>query len=114
MAAEDLGLFLVWLKFGSKEAAGVDQPSGRGLLLPGPGAEAVRQPARIENVLTGVRQFLLHGITVKAVPARVMSQLYEVAEDWELPPESRGVEATGYRMRPRHRVKVPRKKGERA
>ncbi|MDH6130089.1 hypothetical protein [Kitasatospora sp. GP82] len=43
-----------------------------------------------------------------------MSQLYGVAEDWELPPEARGVDATGYRMRPRHRVKVPRKKGERA
>ncbi|MFJ5900464.1 hypothetical protein ACIQFZ_34715 [Streptomyces sp. NPDC093064] len=114
VTAEDLGLFLVWLKFGSKEATGVDQPSGWGLVLPGPGAEAVRQPARIENVLTGVRQFLLHGISVKAVPARAMSQLYEVAGDWELPPEARGVEATGYRMRPRHRVKVPRRKGERA
>ncbi|MFF4145371.1 hypothetical protein ACFY0A_29215 [Streptomyces sp. NPDC001698] len=61
-----------------------------------------------------MRQFLLQGITVKAVPARVMSQLYEVAEDWELPPEACGVEATGYRMRPRHRVKVPCKKGEQA
>ncbi|MFB6962324.1 hypothetical protein ACFCYB_36440 [Streptomyces sp. NPDC056309] len=38
---------------------------------------------RSEETLAGrVRQF-------------VMSQLYEVAEDWELPPEARGVEATG-------------------
>ncbi|MDH6130088.1 hypothetical protein [Kitasatospora sp. GP82] len=53
---------MVWLKFGSKEATGVAQPTGRGLVLSGPGAESARQPARIENILPGVRQFLLHGI----------------------------------------------------
>lgn len=112
--AEEFGLFLVWLKFGSKEATGIDRPTGPGLVLAGPGAEPARQPARVQNVVTGVRQFLLHGITTKAVPSAVMAQLYEVAEDWELPIEARGEGTTVYRMRPRHRVKVPRKKGARA
>lgn len=43
-----------------------------------------------------------------------MAQLYEVAESWDLPEQARGEDLTVYRMRPRHRVKVPRKKGERA
>ncbi|MFC8454202.1 tyrosine-type recombinase/integrase [Kitasatospora sp. NPDC057223] len=114
VAAEEFGLFLVWLKFGSKETTGIDWPTGPGLVLPGPGAASARQPARVQNIATGVRQFLLHGITTKAVPSIVMAQLFEVAEDWELPVEARGEGSTGYRMRPRHRVKVPRKKGERA
>ncbi|GAA4028610.1 site-specific integrase [Streptomyces plumbiresistens] len=114
VAAEELGLFVVWLKFGSKEVTGIDRPSGAGLVYPGPGAEPVREPARIENILTGVRQFLLHGITTKTVPSAVMAQMYEVAESWDLPEQARGEDLTGYRMRPRHRVKVPRKKGERA
>ncbi|MFF9870410.1 hypothetical protein ACF1G0_34395 [Streptomyces sp. NPDC013953] len=89
MAAEEFGLFLVWLQFGSKEATGVDWPTGSGLVLVGPGAEPARQPACTQNVVTGVRQFLLHGITMKAVPSMVTAQLYEVAEDWELPIEAR-------------------------
>ncbi|MFE2868810.1 tyrosine-type recombinase/integrase [Embleya sp. NPDC059259] len=113
-AAEELALFVVWLKFGTKDITGIDPPAGSGLVHPGPGAEPAREPARIENVLTGVRQFLLHGITAKAVPSAVMAQLYEVAEPWDLPEHARGEGLTGYRMRPRHRVKVPRKKGERA
>ncbi|MET8747318.1 hypothetical protein [Streptomyces sp. NPDC004728] len=108
VAAEELGLFIVWLKFGSKTVTGIERPMGNGLVYPGPGAEAVREPARIRNVLTGVRQFLLHGITAKTVPSSVMAQLYEVAESWDLPEEARREELTGYRMRPRHRVQVPR------
>ncbi|MGA4844727.1 tyrosine-type recombinase/integrase [Streptomyces sp. G45] len=114
VAAEEFGLFVVWLKFGSKAVTGIERPVGSGLVYPGPGAEAVREPARIQNVLTGVRQFLLHGITAKVVASSVMAQLYEVAENWDLPEQARGEEVTGYRMRPRHRVQVPRKKGERA
>lgn len=114
VAAEEFGLFVVWLKFGTKQVTGIERPVGGGLVYPGPGAEAAREPARIQNVLTGVRQFLLYGITTKTVPSPVMAQLYEVAENWDLPEQARGEEVTGYRMRPRHRVQVPRKKGERA
>lgn len=114
VAAAELGMFIVWLKFGTKQVTGIDRPSGSGLVHPGPGAEVVREPARIQNVLTGVRQFLLHGITAKTVPSHVMAQMYEVAENWDLPEQARGEDVTGYRMRPRHRVQVPRKKGERA
>lgn len=90
VAAEELGLFVVWLKFGSKMVTGIERPVGSGLVYPGPGVEAIREPARIRNVLTGVRQFLLHGITTKTVPSPVMAQLYEVAESWDLPEEARG------------------------
>ncbi|MFE9846642.1 hypothetical protein [Streptomyces goshikiensis] len=114
VAAEELGLFVVWLKFGPKSVTGIERPTGTGLVHPGPGADPVREPARVRNVLTGVRQFLLHGITTKTVPSSVMAQLYEVAESWDLPEQARGEDLTGYRMRPRHRVQVPRKNGERA
>ncbi|MEU2872807.1 tyrosine-type recombinase/integrase [Streptomyces olivoreticuli] len=114
VAAEELGLFVVWLKFGPKAVTGIEPPAGTGLVHPGPGADPVREPARVRNVLTGVRQFLLHGITTKTVPSSVMAQLYEVAESWDLPEQARGEDLTGYRMRPRHRVQVLRKKGERA
>nr|WSX54130.1 hypothetical protein OG409_37590 [Streptomyces sp. NBC_00974] len=99
MAAEEFGLFLVWLKFGSKETTGIDWPAGPGLVLAGPGAEAARQPARVGNVAAGVRQFLLHGITTKAVPSVVMAQLFEASEDWELLVEAHGEGSTGYRHR---------------
>ncbi|WP_432137175.1 tyrosine-type recombinase/integrase [Streptomyces sp. bgisy154] len=114
VAAEELALFVVWLKFGTREITGIEPPAGSGLVYPGPGAEPAREPARVRNVLAGVRQFLLHGISAKAVPSAVMAQLYEVAESWDLPEQARGEGLTGYRMRPRHRVTVPRKKGERA
>ncbi|MER6200632.1 hypothetical protein ABT234_25105 [Streptomyces sp. NPDC001586] len=42
-----------------------------------------------------MRQFLLHGITTKAVPSAVMAQLYEVAKDWELPIEVGSLAAHG-------------------
>ncbi|MCO6003979.1 hypothetical protein NE236_03210 [Actinoallomurus purpureus] len=90
-AAAELALFVTFLKYGSKETTGIDWPSGAGLVLAGPNAEQARKEARIENVLTGVRQFLCHGITAKTVPPEVLAQLYEVAAaGWELPPEARG------------------------
>lgn len=110
-AAAELALFVTWLRYGSKETTGIEPPSG--LVLAGPGAEHVRGAARIENVLTGVRQFLCHGITNKTVPGEVLAQLYEVAEGRDLPLEARSA-GMGYRMKARHRVKVPRKPRDRA
>ncbi|MFE2746234.1 hypothetical protein ACFXKX_18135 [Streptomyces scopuliridis] len=37
VAAEELGLFIVWLKFGSKPVTGIERPVGNGLVYPGPG-----------------------------------------------------------------------------
>ncbi|MFF2963317.1 transposase [Streptomyces sp. NPDC057963] len=99
VAAEELGLFVVWLKFGPKAVTGIEPPSGTGLVHPGRGADPVREPARIRNVLTGVRQFLLHGITTKTVPSSVTAQPYEVAESWDLPGQARVEDLTDYRMR---------------
>lgn len=113
-AAEEFGLFVIWLRNGPKEVTGLERPpAGAGLVIPGPGTEPARRPARIENVLTGVRQFLCHCITAKSVPSLVLVQLYEVADDHDLPEAARG-EGMGYRMRARHRVKVPRQRRDRA
>ncbi|MFF1651690.1 hypothetical protein [Streptomyces sp. NPDC058240] len=91
-------------------ATGIDRTAtGAGLVFAGPGVEPCWQPTRIGNVLTGVRQFIVHGITATSVPQAVFAQLYEVAEDWDLLAEARGDEMTGYRLRARHRVQVPRK-----
>ncbi|MBT2232536.1 hypothetical protein [Nonomuraea sp. NEAU-A123] len=71
-AAADLALFVTWLRYGSKETTGIE-PSSSGLVLAVPGAGHARGAARIENVLTDVRQFLCHGITVKTVPGEVLA-----------------------------------------
>ncbi|MFJ5928016.1 hypothetical protein ACIQF6_36015 [Kitasatospora sp. NPDC092948] len=114
VAAEELGLFVVRPKFGTKAITGIERPATTGLAHPGPGAGPVREPARIQNVLTGARQFLLHGITARAVPSQVMARLHEAADSWDLPERARGEELTGYRMRPRHRVPGARCRGRRA
>ncbi|MFI6689780.1 hypothetical protein [Streptomyces sp. NPDC050485] len=99
----------------SPEATGIDRPvAGRGVVMAGPGTEPHREPARVGNVLTGVRQFLLHGITAKAVPSEVLVQFYEVAEDWDLPEEACGEGMGGYRLKARHRVQAPRERPDRA
>ncbi|MFI5868210.1 hypothetical protein [Streptomyces sp. NPDC051546] len=81
-------------------------------MMAGPGAEHARKPVRIGNVLTGVRQFLVHAITAKWVPAHVITQPYEAAEGWDLPAETRG-EGMGYRLKALHRVQVPRRPRDR-
>ncbi|MBB6421867.1 hypothetical protein [Streptomyces sp. AK010] len=55
-----------------------------------------------------MRMFLVHAVVNKAAPAWVLEQIYEVADDRDLPQEARGESgAMLYRMRARHRLQEP-------
>lgn len=83
--------------------------------MPGPGAEPVRGDSRINKVLTAVRMFLSHSVVNKAAPAWVLEQLYELADDRDLPAEARSESGTmRYRMRARHRMREPETNVDRA
>jgi integrase/recombinase XerD len=107
-AAGDMGLFMTWLKY---------TPSGEaaGTVLMGPGTKPVRGEVRINAILTAVRGFLAHAILSGEVPQWVLGQIYEVADDRDLPFELRG-EDTGlsYRFKARHRLREPERPVDRA
>lgn len=98
-AAGRLGSFMFWLRH---------SPGNDREVVAGPGSEPVRGPRRINTVLAGVREFLAHGTTLGTVPMFVLSQLYEIADDRDLPPEARG-EGSGLRYfaKARHRAAEP-------
>jgi integrase len=80
-AAGQLGSFTFWLQHSTGDGSPV---------VAGPGSEPVRGPRRINTVLVGVREFLTHGTTLGTVPTFVLSQLYEVAEERDVPVQDRG------------------------
>ncbi|MER6364470.1 tyrosine-type recombinase/integrase [Kitasatospora sp. NPDC001527] len=102
-AAQDLGLFMVWLQYTPIEPDGTI-----GTVRMGPGAEPVRGERRVNRILTGVRGFLTHAIRDGAAPKWVLGVLYELADTRGLPQEARG-EGTGlaYRLKARHRLQEP-------
>ncbi|MFD3657793.1 tyrosine-type recombinase/integrase [Streptomyces sp. NPDC058620] len=101
-AAQDMGLFMLWLKW--TPGRGGNAP----VVVPGPGAKPVRGEIRVNKVLTAVRMFLLYGVTNKLVPASVLEQIYEVGDTRDLPEAAQG-ESDGMRLRlrARHRVQEP-------
>ncbi|WP_410676893.1 tyrosine-type recombinase/integrase [Amycolatopsis sp. cmx-4-68] len=105
-AAADMGLFMTWLKFVPTETAAV---------VMGPGMVPVRGERRVNNVLTSVRGFLAFAVTIDAVPRRVLGQIYELADDRDLPSELRGEDnGLHYRLRARHRLREPERPVDRA
>ncbi|MFF9765148.1 hypothetical protein ACF1GT_00675 [Streptomyces sp. NPDC014636] len=74
-----LGSFMFWLRHA---------PADSSTVVAGPGSEPVRGPRRTNTVLAGVREFLAHGTSLGTVPMFVLSQLYEIADDRDLPPEA--------------------------
>lgn len=105
-AAGEIGLFITWLKY---------QPASGSLVIPGPGAQPVRSPGRINRVLVAVRGFLAFAVVAKEAPAAVMEQIYEMADSRDLPAAARGEEsAMRYRLRVRHRMSEPRTAVDRA
>jgi integrase/recombinase XerD len=114
-AAGDFGLFMTWLRHATREVSGVDADSGGGEVLAGPGRDPVRGARRVNAVLTAVRGFLVHAVTAGQAPQRVMAQLYELADDLDLPLEARGEDAgMSWRMRARHRLHEPEEPVDRA
>ncbi len=115
-AAADFGLFMTWLRYAPREVSGVDAaPAGGREVLAGPGRPPVRGARRINAVLTAVRSFLVHAVTAGQAPQSVMAQLYELADDLDLPLEARGEDAgMSWRMRARHRLHEPEEPVDRA
>jgi integrase/recombinase XerD len=109
-AAGELGSFILWLRHSPSRggAAGA-------LVIPGPGAAVARGPRRVNAVLAATRGFLCFAVDQGEAPARVVGQLYELADSRSLPAEARGEDGAGrLRMRARHRVQVPSSRPERA
>lgn len=95
-AAQDLSRFVLVLRSTPTERAGAGQ--GR---PPG--------PARVNHVLTVVRELYKHAVAAGAVDPSVLAALYEVGDNRFLPAELRP-EGAGlrYRALPRHRLRNPR------
>ncbi|MGH3804483.1 MAG: tyrosine-type recombinase/integrase, partial [Pseudonocardiaceae bacterium] len=104
---EQFALFMTWLAHAGPLASGADAV-GPGVVVAGPGAGAVRCPSRINGVLTAVRGMVVHAVATGNGPAGLVSVLYEVADDRDLPAEARGEEGRmAWRMRARHRLREP-------
>ena len=109
--AGDLACYLDWC-----EASGRDLVAGAKALSvfvamlrtspvarAGSGQGRVRGPGRINHLLAGVREFYKHAVADGVLDATVLTCLFEVGDDRNLPAELRP-EGSGlrYRARPRH------------
>ncbi|WP_430786919.1 tyrosine-type recombinase/integrase [Actinoplanes sp. G11-F43] len=103
-AAGALGSFMLWLRH---------QPvSGPAR---GPGAAAARGEKRVNAILAAVRGFLAFAVAEGRAPALILSQLYELGDDRDLPAELRGEDGRlRVRARARHRLVEPQDPVDRA
>ena len=100
---EQFALFMTWL---ARARPSVDDAAS--VVVAGPGAAAVRCPSRINGVLTAVRGMVVHAVATGRGAAGLVSMLYEVADDRDLPAEARGEDGRmAWRMRARHRLREP-------
>jgi site-specific recombinase XerD len=107
---EQFALFMTWL---AHARPSVDHAAG--VVVAGPGAAAVRCPSRINGVLTAVRGMVVHAVATGTGAAGLVSMLYEVADDRDLPAEARGEDGRmAWRMRARHRLREPETTVDRA
>jgi integrase/recombinase XerD len=100
---EQFALFMTWL---AHARPSVDDVAS--VVIAGPGAAAVRCASRINGVLTAVRGMVVHAVATGHGAAGLVSLLYEVADDRDLPAEARGEDGRmAWRMRARHRLREP-------
>jgi len=107
---EHLALFMTWLAHAGPEASGAEAPgSGGAVVLAGPGVAPARSRSRINAVLTAVRGMVVHAVAAGQAPPGLVSVLYEVADDRDLPERARGDEGArmALRLRARHRLREP-------
>jgi site-specific recombinase XerD len=109
-----LGLFITWLTHAGPEASG-DEVPGSAVVLGGPGSAPARGARRVNGVLSAVRGMVTHAVATGQAPAGLVSMLYEVADDRDLPEAARGEDGRmAYRMRARHRLREPETSVDRA
>jgi integrase len=97
------------------EVTGVRQESAAGVAWPGPGARPVRSERRVNGVLAGVRGFLTHAVMAGDAPVGMLSQVYELADDRDLPAAARGEDQRmAWRLSARHRLREPQRAVDRA
>src|SRR5664279_5378057 len=112
--AEQLALFMTWLSYAGPSASGAEA-AVTSVVLAGPGAVPARGGARGNGVLSEVRSMVVHAVSAGQAPGHLVSLLYEVAEDRDLPEAARDSDgAMSWRMRARHRVPEPQRPVERA
>lgn len=111
--AERMPLFMTWLAHAGPAVSGADASST--LVFAGPGCPPARGARRINGVLTAVRAMVVHAVGTGQADGRLVSMLYEVADDRDLPEAARGAEAgMSWRLRARHRLPEPDRPVDRA
>lgn len=115
--AGELALFLGWAAGSGRDLERAARELSRFVLLlrttpitrHGRGYGRPRGAARINHVLTVVREFYKHAVAHGRVDAAVIAALYEVGDDRFLPAELRAEDgALRYRVKPRHRLHAGR------
>ena len=110
--AEQLPLFMTWLAHAGPIVSGADVSS---VVLPGPGSVPARGARRINGVLTAVRAMVVHAVSAGQMDGHLLSVLYEVADDRDLPETARGGDGRmSWRLRARHRLPEPERPVDRA
>ena len=111
--AEQLALFMTWLAHAGPAVSGAEATTT--VVVAGPGGVPARGARRINGVLTAVRAMVVHAVSTGQADGHLVSQLYEVADDRDLPEAARGDEARmSWRMRARHRLPEPERPVDRA
>jgi integrase/recombinase XerD len=114
---EQFALFMTWLAHAGPSASGTERSgtAGSGVVLAGPGVAPARSASRINGVLTAVRGMVVHAVAAGQAPAGLVSLLYEVADDRDLPEQARGEDGRmAWRLRARHRLREPETAVDRA
>jgi len=84
-------------------------------VIAGPGAASARSARRVNGVLTAVRSMVVHAVAAGQAGGDLLSLLYEVADDRDLPAAARDAEGRmAWRLRARHRVHEPERPVDRA
>ena len=111
--AEQLALFMTWLAHAGPAVSGADVSSS--VVLAGPGGVPARGARRINGVLTAVRAMVVHAVSTGQADGHLVAQLYEVADDRDLPEAARSGEGRmSWRLRARHRLPEPERPVDRA
>jgi len=101
---EQIGLFMIWLAHALPAGGAADGAA----VMAGPGAVPARGAGRVNAVLAAIRGMTVHAVAEGAGAGHLVPLLYEVADDRDLPAEARaGGGRMSWRMRARHRVRVP-------